>query len=120
MPENMEAATVRSLAGIQPGESVEIRLILFDSLRTLCRDLGLREGMVVYCRGEARLHLILRTARQTTIVLERDWARFIQVIDLAPRAAPAQPLAEGGAAEAHLHGRSSPAHASVARDTGRG
>lgn len=83
MPENPSDPPVRSLAGVHPGESVEIRLILFDSLRSLCRDLGLTEGTVVQCRGEARPHLFLRTVTVPTILLERDWARFIQVVDVA-------------------------------------
>jgi len=82
----------RSLAAVDTGEIVEIRRILFDVLRGLCADLGVREGDVVRCRANTPSHLLLETAAGRTVALERDWARFIQ-IDARP-ATPRQ-LAAG-------------------------
>jgi hypothetical protein len=71
--------SARSLAATATGEAVEIRRILFDVLRILCADLGVREGDVVRCRADTPSHLLLETASGRTVTLERDWARFIQV-----------------------------------------
>jgi hypothetical protein len=70
---------VRSLAAASAGESVQIRRILFGALRSLCADLGVREGDVVQCRAGTATHLLLDTPEGRTVTLERDWARFIQV-----------------------------------------
>ncbi|HEY8484829.1 MAG TPA: FeoA domain-containing protein [Longimicrobiales bacterium] len=72
---------VRSLAATGPGESVEIRRILFGTLRALCADLGVREGDVVRCRAGTGSHIWLETPSGRTVAIERDWARFIQVCD---------------------------------------
>ena len=68
----------RSLAEIETNQNVRIQSILFGMLRDLCRDLGLEEGDEVVCRKAANSVLILR-ARDRTVVLERDLARFIEV-----------------------------------------
>ena len=70
---------VQSLAGTAAGQAVQIRRILFGALRSLCADLGVREGDVVRCRAGTSTHLLLETNAGRTVRLERDWARFIQV-----------------------------------------
>jgi hypothetical protein len=72
---------VRSLAATAVGEAVEIRSILFEAVRSLCYDLGVREGDIVRCRADGPSHLLLETPRGRTVSLDRDWARFIQVED---------------------------------------
>ena len=83
MPENVRSA-VRSLAATQTGESVEIRKILINTLRTHCSDLDIREGDVVRCRASTHSQLLLETRNGRTVSLDRDWARFIQVADSVP------------------------------------
>jgi Fe2+ transport system protein FeoA len=73
-----EREQTRSLADIATNENVRIRSILFGMLRDLCRQLGLQEGDEVLCRKASPSVLILR-ARDRTVVLERDLARFIEV-----------------------------------------
>lgn len=79
MSEAVESRPVRSLAGIGPGETVVVRCILFDSLRSLCAELDLREGDIVSCRTATPAQLLLETANGQGITLHRDLARFIQV-----------------------------------------
>ena len=77
----MSSATepLRSLAGTGTGEAVEIRHILFDTLRTLCDNLDVHEGDVVKCRAGTATQLLLETRHGRRVTLQRDWARFIQV-----------------------------------------
>jgi hypothetical protein len=70
---------LRSLAATGTGEQVEIRRILFDTLRTLCDELDVHEGDVVKCRAGTNTQLLLETQHGRRVTLQRDWARFIQV-----------------------------------------
>jgi len=71
---------IRSLAAADTGEAIEIRRILFGALRNLCADLGVHEGEVVRCRACTPSQLLLETAAGRVVALERDWARFIQIV----------------------------------------
>lgn len=72
----------RTLAMLRPGESATIASILFGALKTLCGDLGIREGDTIRCRAGTAGVLILDTQDGHTVSLARDWARFIR-LDLA-------------------------------------
>ena len=72
---------LRSLAATGTGEAVEIRKILFGTLRDLCNQLDVHEGDVVKCRAGTATQLLLETAHGRRVTLQRDWARFIQVSD---------------------------------------
>ncbi len=74
---------LRSLAATGTGEAVEIRRILFETLRALCDDLDVHEGDVVTCRAGTRTQLLLETRHGRRVTLQRDWARFIQVCTVA-------------------------------------
>lgn len=67
---------------------MEIKRILFEALRELCADLGVREGDLVRCRAETPSQLLLETPAGRTVALARDWARFIQVASPGPVPAP--------------------------------
>jgi hypothetical protein len=71
--------SLRSLAGVRPGESLVVRRILFDALRTHCSALDLREGQRVRCRSISPTRVMLETSDGRVVAFERDWARFIQV-----------------------------------------
>jgi hypothetical protein len=71
-----------SLAAARRGDYVHVQHILFEQLREDCARLGLHEGDVVQCRSSGA-YLLLDTEQGGTIVLERDWARFI-VVDEPP------------------------------------
>jgi hypothetical protein len=71
--------TARGLAALEPGETGQIDSFLFDSLRSLCGDIGLRDGDVIRCRAGSAGVLILDTESGRTISLARDWARYIRV-----------------------------------------
>jgi DNA-binding Xre family transcriptional regulator len=75
----LAAEPLRSLAATGTGEAVEIRRILFDTLRSLCDELDVHEGDVVTCRAGTTTQLLLETTHGRRITLQRDWARFIQV-----------------------------------------
>lgn len=61
------------------GEAVRIQRILFDSLRSLCEDLGIHEGDVLHCRAATPALLLLDVPGGHTVELELGWARFVQV-----------------------------------------
>jgi hypothetical protein len=69
----------RTLASLTPGETGTIESFLFDAVRTLCGDLGIREGANVHCRAGTGSVLILDMQDGHTISLARDWARFIRL-----------------------------------------
>jgi hypothetical protein len=70
---------VATLAAVHEGDDVQVKQFLFDGVRSLCRTLGLYEGDVVHCRSDAPSWLVLETPGGRTVVLERGWARFIEV-----------------------------------------
>jgi hypothetical protein len=77
---------LQSLAATSADEVVEIRRILFDALRSLCADLDLHEGDVVHCQAGTASHIWLNTMQGRRVAIERDWARFIQVVQAQPGA----------------------------------
>lgn len=80
----------RTLASLLPGESGTVQSFLFGSLRSLCDDLGIRQGETVRCRAGTAGVLILDTQDGHTVSVARDWARFIRVgIDAVPAITPA-------------------------------
>lgn len=72
----------RALSTLLPGEGGLVHAILFAALRTLCADLGIREGESVHCRAGTGSMLVLDTQDGRTVTLARDWARFIRVAPL--------------------------------------
>jgi hypothetical protein len=73
-----------SLAATRTGQTVEIRRILFQGLREHCSDLDIHEGDVLRCRADTASQLILETTHGRTVALQRDWARFIEVVPDIP------------------------------------
>lgn len=69
----------RCLAEVSASERVRVERILFHVLQDLCYDLGLEEGDVLRCRRASRSFIVLETAGGRTIIMETDWARFIEV-----------------------------------------
>jgi hypothetical protein len=69
----------RSLHAMAPGESARITGILFEQLRAECAHRGLRPGQRVRCRAAGPQWLILETDEGRRVLLERDWARFVEV-----------------------------------------
>lgn len=69
----------RTLAMLHPGESGVVGSFVFDALRALCSDIGIREGEGVRCRAGTGGVLVLDTAEGRTVSLARDWARFIRL-----------------------------------------
>jgi hypothetical protein len=70
---------VRSLAEVRPNDLIRVEHILFDSLREECHGIGIAEGDVLRCRRSSRAVLLLETSAGRTLILDSDWARFIQV-----------------------------------------
>ena len=70
---------LRSLAEIRPGQRVRVEPILFEMLKDLCRGIGIVEGDVVRCRRTSRAVVLLEVASGRTVILESDWARFVEV-----------------------------------------
>ena len=75
-------AVPRSLHTLGAGERARIRGILFERLRQDCRELGLEAGQEVVCRVAGPEWLILDVpgeGRRQPVLLQRDWARFVEV-----------------------------------------
>jgi hypothetical protein len=70
---------LRSMASAHAGETLHVRRILFDALRAHCAELDVREDGAVRCRTVTQTRLVLETESGRTVLLDRDWARFIQV-----------------------------------------
>ena len=77
--QSSDSQSLHSLAATRTGEVVEIKRILFSTLRAHCFDLDIEEGDVLRCRAGTPSQLVLETKHGRTVALERDWARFIQV-----------------------------------------
>lgn len=75
--------SIRSLDTVHHGEIVVVECILFDAIRELCHDAGLRLGERVRCRDVAGARILLETARGHLVTFERRWAQFVQVAPLA-------------------------------------
>lgn len=69
----------RWLAQALPNETVRIERMLFKVLRDLCTGLGVAEGDVVRCKTVSESIVLLETEKGRTIVIDQDWARFIEV-----------------------------------------
>jgi len=85
MPWSSSDSPRRSLAEVQPDQLVRIEHILFDTLKDLCHGIGIVEGDVLRCRRTSRAVVLLETLAGRTIILDGDWARFVQVrvVDVA-------------------------------------
>ena len=59
------------LASLSPGESGTVVSFLFGTLRSLCDDLGIREGETVRCRAGTAGVLILDTQDGHTVSVAR-------------------------------------------------
>ncbi len=69
----------RSLATTETGETVTVRRILFDTLRSHCSERGVREGARLRVRAGDAERVELETAGGRAVPCERRYARFIQV-----------------------------------------
>ena len=75
----------RSMVDVQAGERGIVRQILFESVRSRCRTLGIREGSRFRCTGTSPAGVSLEVAGRV-LELERSWSYFVQV-DLASKSA---------------------------------
>jgi hypothetical protein len=81
MTPSRPTASPRSLATIAPGETLEIRCILFDGVRDVCDRAGLREGDRVRCRDATPSRLLLESESGRAIHLDRRWADFVEAAE---------------------------------------
>jgi hypothetical protein len=70
---------LHSLGDSPVGQSVVIRQILFDGLRSDCERVGVREGQAFRLDEGTHSHLLLETRDGRTAKVRREWARFIEV-----------------------------------------
>ncbi len=70
---------MRSLENVVAGESVTVRRILFDALRSHCREQGIEEGSHLSGRAGDAGRVVVQTAAGREVPCERRYARFIQV-----------------------------------------
>ncbi|MGH7477442.1 MAG: hypothetical protein ACRELD_14340 [Longimicrobiales bacterium] len=75
-----DAADTRSLDHAPTGQSLRIRSILFDSVRSQCAEVGLREGDVIRIDAATTSHLRVHGPAGDPVELPRDAARFIQAV----------------------------------------
>jgi hypothetical protein len=70
---------VRSLAQVRRDEDVQIGYIAFDAIREQCPALGLEPGARVHCVACRDRDLVLRTAVDREVIIDRFYATFIEV-----------------------------------------
>ena len=75
---------VRSLAQVTRDEDVQIGYIAFDAIRERCPALGLESGARVHCVACRDRDLILRTAADEEVIIDRFYATFIEVQPVRP------------------------------------
>lgn len=72
----------RSMVDVRAGQEGIVRQILFDTVRSRCAALGIREGSRFHCTGSTPGAVALEVAGKT-LELERTWSYFVQV-ELTP------------------------------------
>jgi Fe2+ transport system protein FeoA len=72
----------RSMVDVRQGQGGIVRQILFDTVRSRCAALGIREGSRFRCTGSTPGSVTLEVAGRT-LELERTWSYFVQV-ELTP------------------------------------
>ena len=75
--------SMRSLAQVKRDEDLEIGHIAFDATRERCLALGLEFGAVVRCVASRDWDIVLRTAANNEVVIDRSYAVFIEVLPVA-------------------------------------
>ena len=79
MRRNTVDRSTRSLAQVARDEDVEIGYIAFDAIRERCPALGLAPGIAVHCIDRRDRDLVLRTAADREVIIDRFYAAFIEV-----------------------------------------
>ncbi len=74
---------MRSLENVGAGETVTVRRILFDTLRSHCRERGIDEGSLLSGRAADASRVVVETAAGRAVPCERRYARFIQITSQA-------------------------------------
>ncbi len=74
---------MRSLENVGAGETVKVRRILFDTLRSHCRERGIEEGSLLSGRAGDAGQVVVETSGGRAVPCERRFARFIQVTSQA-------------------------------------
>lgn len=69
----------RTLALSQPGQTVQVKEILFDLVRDRCWELGIREGSVVECRDRDGSSVVVDLPNGERAQIPRDYAWFVSV-----------------------------------------
>lgn len=73
----------RSLARASPGRSYRVTGVFFSMVRDRCADFDCREGDTLLCLENAADGLLLRRSNGARMRLEREYAWFVQVIDVS-------------------------------------
>ena len=82
MTNGLRRVPTRTLHTLAAGETARVSGILFERLRQKCAALGLEVGQLVTCRVPGDVWLILDVdvaGGSRPVLLERDWARFVEV-----------------------------------------
>jgi hypothetical protein len=77
-------STLCQLSGACTGDTLEVRAILFGSLRHECSRMGIVQGVRFVLRDDTPTHLHLDRCEGGSAVLRREWTRFIQVAPVPP------------------------------------
>jgi hypothetical protein len=79
--------SLHDLARTSPGETVLIRLVLFDGVRRACAERGIRCGTKARILENTGTHLLLELDGGPVVPVAQEWARFIDASRVAPYAA---------------------------------
>lgn len=75
------------LARTSAGETVIIRMVLFDAVRQACAERGIRGGTTARIVESAPGTLLLELDGGHLVPVPAEWARFIDAARVAPHAA---------------------------------
>lgn len=95
MLRNTADRSTRSLAQVARDEDVEIGYIAFDAIRERCPALGLEPGAAVHCVDCRDRDVVLRTAADREVIIDRFYAAFIEVRPVSSPRTTAQRPGDG-------------------------
>jgi len=87
-PSMRPETTTSTLAAREPGEEFLVRRILSTTLREYFRELNLEEGERARVEGASAAYLRVRTSRERVVLIDRDYARSVEVAPLAHTTSP--------------------------------
>lgn len=72
----------RSLAVVSAGRAVQVKTVLFGTVRSYCHEFGIRDGAVLECLTQGRSGVEVQMPDGSKTRVPREYAWFISVDEL--------------------------------------